>query len=47
VDALYREPEEWSRRAVLNVAGMGKFLSDRTVSEYAEKIWGVKPVKET
>jgi starch phosphorylase len=45
VDALYREPEEWSRRAVLNVAGMGKFSSDRTVSEYAEKIWGVKPVK--
>jgi len=45
VDELYRNPEEWSRRALLNVAGMGKFSSDRTIREYAEKIWNVKPVK--
>ena len=44
VDALYRDQEEWSRRAILNVANMGKFSSDRTVSEYAEQIWNVKPV---
>jgi starch phosphorylase len=43
VDALYQDPEEWSRRAVLNVAGMGKFSSDRTIREYADRIWGVKP----
>jgi len=46
VDALYRDPDEWSKRAILNVAGMGKFSSDRTIKEYADKVWGVKPVKE-
>ncbi|MDH4161866.1 MAG: glycogen/starch/alpha-glucan phosphorylase [Nitrospirota bacterium] len=45
VDALFRDQEEWSRRAVLNVAGMGKFSSDRSIQEYAEKIWNVQPVK--
>ncbi len=44
-DKLYEDPEDWSRRALLNIAGMGKFSSDRTIREYAEKIWDVKPVK--
>jgi starch phosphorylase len=44
VDALYRNPEEWTRKAILNTARMGWFSSDRTVGEYAEKIWGVRPV---
>lgn len=44
VEALYREPVEWARKAILNVAGMGKFSSDRAIGEYAEKIWGVKSV---
>ncbi len=43
VDALYRQPHEWARRAILNVAQMGYFSIDRTVDEYAEKIWDVKP----
>ncbi len=42
VDALYQQPDEWDRRAILNVAGMGKFSSDRTILEYAERIWGVR-----
>ncbi|CAA7619809.1 glycogen/starch/alpha-glucan phosphorylase [Magnetospirillum sp. UT-4] len=41
VDRLYRQPDEWVRKAILNVARMGKFSSDRTVAEYARDIWGV------
>jgi starch phosphorylase len=44
VDELYRNPSEWTRRAILNVAGMGRFSSDRAILEYAEKVWGVQPV---
>ena len=36
--------EEWTRMSILNVAAMGPFSSDRTVNEYAEDIWKVKPV---
>ncbi len=42
VDALYRTPSEWARRAIINVAHMGKFSSDRSILDYAEKIWQVK-----
>jgi glycogen phosphorylase len=41
--ALYADSNEWARKATLNVAGSGKFSSDRTISEYATQIWGVKP----
>ena len=41
--ALYADPEEWTRKAILNVAGSGKFSSDRTIAEYADEIWNVKP----
>jgi len=39
VDALYREPAEWARTALLNVAGMGPFSTDRTIREYIDKVW--------
>ncbi|MES2502571.1 MAG: glycogen/starch/alpha-glucan phosphorylase [Pseudomonadota bacterium] len=45
VSAIYQNQEEWSRRAVLNVARMAKFSSDRTIGEYAKNIWQVKSSK--
>lgn len=45
VSELYKDPEKWTKKAILNVARIGKFSSDRSVKEYAEKIWKVKPVK--
>ena len=44
VDALYRRPTDWTRCAIMNVAGMGYFSSDRTIGEYAREIWGIAPV---
>ncbi len=44
VDRAWRDPEAWTRMAIRNVAGMGRFSSDRTIREYATAIWGVKPV---
>ena len=43
VDALFRQPEQWARQAIANVAGMGVFSSDRTIREYATQIWNVLP----
>jgi len=40
---LYADSDGWARKAILNVAGSGKFSSDRTIAEYATDIWGVKP----
>jgi starch phosphorylase len=45
VEAAYKEPGSWTKKAIINVANMGKFSSDRTISEYAKQIWGVKPVR--
>jgi starch phosphorylase len=42
--AVYADSAAWARKAILNVAGSGKFSSDRTIAQYASDIWHVKPV---
>ncbi len=44
VAAVYRDPDEWTRRVIHNLANVGKFSSDRTIKQYAEEIWGVEPI---
>ena len=40
---LYADPDGWARKTILNVAASGKFSSDRTIRQYADEIWNVKP----
>src|SRR5271165_6955197 len=40
---LYADSQGWARKAILNVAGSGKFSSDRTIAQYAAEIWNAKP----
>jgi glycogen phosphorylase len=44
VDTLFRQTDEWSRRAVINCLSMGSFSSDRSIREYADRIWAIRPV---
>jgi starch phosphorylase len=43
VGKLWADPDLFARKAILNVAGSGKFSSDRTIGQYASEIWGVTP----
>uniref|UniRef100_A0AAA9SD19 Alpha-1,4 glucan phosphorylase n=1 Tax=Bos taurus TaxID=9913 RepID=A0AAA9SD19_BOVIN len=43
VDQLYRNPKEWTKKVIRNIACSGKFSSDRTITEYAHDIWGAEP----
>jgi starch phosphorylase len=43
VNEVFQNNKEWTRRSILNTAGMGKFSSDRAIWEYAREIWQVKP----
>lgn len=42
-EASFNDTEGWVQKAILNVARVGKFSSDRTIAEYAKDIWDVKP----
>jgi starch phosphorylase len=44
VDELYQQEDAWSKKAVINSLSMGYFSSDRSIREYADRIWAVKPV---
>jgi glycogen phosphorylase len=44
VAQVYRDPDQWSRKSILNTARMGKFSSDRAIREYCRDIWQVKPI---
>ncbi len=44
VEKVYAETEKWNKMAILNVARVGKFSSDRTIADYAREIWNTKPV---
>jgi len=43
IDALYQDRDAWARKAILNIARVGKFSSDRAIREYAVDIWDIKP----
>ncbi len=44
VSKLFLDKEAWARKSILNTARMGKFSSDRSVMDYADNIWGLKPL---
>jgi len=45
VDQCFLNNYEWTRKSIMSVAGSGKFSSDRTIKQYAEQIWNIKPVR--
>jgi len=45
IDKAYRNKKKWAKMAILNTANSGKFSSDRTIKEYANEIWKLKPIK--
>jgi len=42
IELEFTDKDEWTKKSILNVARIGKFSSDRTISEYAKDIWGIK-----
>ena len=45
--AAWQDREKWDRMSLLNIAGGGKFSSDRTIRDYARDIWKIQPVGGT
>jgi len=45
IDRLWQDRYAWAEKAIINIARMGKFSSDRAIKEYANDIWHIKPVQ--
>ncbi|OGV52191.1 MAG: glycogen phosphorylase [Lentisphaerae bacterium GWF2_52_8] len=45
VSETFLRKDEWTKKAIINMSNMGRFSSDRSISDYAHKIWNVKPMK--
>jgi starch phosphorylase len=44
VAQAFNDPVGWASKAIFNVARIGKFSSDRAITEYAREIWNIQPV---
>ena len=44
VSKLWTDTKAWTRKSILNVSRMGKFSSDRSIRDYCDQVWNVKPV---
>ena len=44
VETEYMDKELWLRKSLINTARMGRFSSDRTIKQYADEIWKIKPI---
>ena len=40
----YRNKNEWNKMSLCNIAASGYFTADRSISEYANNIWGIRPI---
>lgn len=46
LERAYGDRERWARMSLMNTANSGFFSSDRSVKEYADRIWHLSPVKD-